>query len=100
MSLWAPLRQHEDDFIGRDPVAFPAKLLELQKEIDRRYARLVKEGRTKADPGDGWTTIALVVDELAAFIDIPDRKLRAQIVSVLRGRALARPGLLSAALES
>ncbi|PNG22354.1 hypothetical protein, partial [Streptomyces cahuitamycinicus] len=84
LSLWAPLCQHEDDFIGRDPVAFLAKLLELQREIDVRYARLVREGRTKAEPGDGWTTIALIVDELAAFIDIPDRKLRGQIVSVLR----------------
>ncbi|MFE1206278.1 hypothetical protein ACFW5V_31845 [Streptomyces sp. NPDC058762] len=84
LSLWAPLCQHEDDFVGRDPAAFLAKLLDLQKEIDVRYARLVKEGRTKAEPGDGWTTIALVVDELAAFIDIPDRKLRGQIVSVLR----------------
>ncbi|WP_190012460.1 hypothetical protein, partial [Streptomyces griseomycini] len=84
LSLWAPLCQHEDDFIGRDPAAFLAKLLELQREIDVRYARLVREGRTKAEPGDGWTTIALIVDELAAFIDIPDRKLRGQIVSVLR----------------
>ncbi|MER6109350.1 hypothetical protein [Streptomyces hirsutus] len=84
LSLWAPLCQYEDDFIGRDPVAFLAKLLELQREIDVRYARLVEEGRTKAEPGDGWTTIALVVDELAAFIDIPDRKLRGKIVSVLR----------------
>ncbi|MER5843469.1 hypothetical protein ABT099_24865 [Streptomyces prasinus] len=63
---------------------FLAKLLELQREIDGRYARLVREGRTKAEPGDGWDTIALVVDELAAFIDIPDRKLRGQSLSVLR----------------
>lgn len=84
LSLWAPLCQREDDFVGRDPAVFLAKLLELQKEIDRRYAKLVEEGRTKAAPGDGWEPIALIVDELAAFIDIPDRKLRAQIVSVLR----------------
>lgn len=84
LSLWAPLCQRDDDFVGRDPAVFLAKLLELQKEIDHRYARLVDEGRTKAQPGDGWEPIALVVDELAAFIDIPDRKLRGQIVSVLR----------------
>jgi hypothetical protein len=41
LSLWAPLCQHEDDFIGRDPVAFLAKLLELQKEIDRMRAHRV-----------------------------------------------------------
>jgi DNA segregation ATPase FtsK/SpoIIIE-like protein len=64
--------------------AFLAKLLELQREIDVCCARLVREGRTRAEPGDRWTTVALVVDELAAFIDIPDRKLRGQIVSVLR----------------
>lgn len=84
LSIWAPLCQREDDFVGRDPVAFLAKLLDLQREIDIRYARLVEEGRTKAEPGDGWEPIALIVDELAAFIDIPDRKLRGQIVSVLR----------------
>lgn len=84
LSLWAPLCSRPSDFVGRDPAAFLAKLLELQKEIDRRYATLVAEGRTKAEPGDGWEPIALVVDELAAFVDIPDRKLRSQIVSVLR----------------
>lgn len=84
LSLWAPLCQHEDDFVGHDPQAFLAKLQEIQREIDSRYARLVEEGRTKAVPGDNWEPIALIVDELAAFIDIPDRKLRGQIVSVLR----------------
>lgn len=84
LSLWAPLCSRRDDFVGRDPAAFLAKLTELQQEIDRRYATLVGEGRTKAEPGDGWEPIALIVDELAAFIDIPDRKLRGQIISVLR----------------
>lgn len=84
LSLWAPLCTAEGDFIGRDPEAFLAKLLWLQEEIDRRYAKLVKEGRVAAAPGDGWEPIALVIDELAAYIDIPDRKLRAKIVSVLR----------------
>ncbi|MEU1592818.1 FtsK/SpoIIIE domain-containing protein [Streptomyces sp. NPDC005708] len=84
LSMWAALCQNDDDFVGRDPEAFLNKLLELQQEIDRRYARLVKEGRTKAEPGDGWEPIALIVDELAAYIDIPDRKLRGRIVSVLR----------------
>ncbi|WP_328491266.1 FtsK/SpoIIIE domain-containing protein [Streptomyces zaomyceticus] len=84
LSMWAPLCQQEDDFVGRDPQAFLAKLLEVQREIDRRYAKLVREGRTKAEPDDGWEPIAVIVDELATFIDIPDRKLRAQIISVLR----------------
>ncbi|MFF8399839.1 FtsK/SpoIIIE domain-containing protein [Streptomyces sp. NPDC016172] len=84
LSMWAPLCQHEDDFVGRDPHAFLAKLLEVQREIDRRYAKLVRERRTKAEPDDGWEPIAVIVDELATFIDIPDRKLRAQIISVLR----------------
>lgn len=84
LSMWAPLCQRADDFIGRDPQAFLDKLLELQGEIDHRYARLVREGRTKAEPGDGWEPIALIVDELAAYIDIPDRKLRSRIVSTLR----------------
>lgn len=84
LSLWAPLCQRDDDFVGREPLLFLAKLLELQQEVDRRYAKLVQEGRTKAEPGDGWEPIALIVDELAAFIDIPDRKIRSQIVSVLR----------------
>ncbi|MFI7415320.1 FtsK/SpoIIIE domain-containing protein [Streptomyces sp. NPDC049627] len=84
LSMWAPLCQYEDDFVGRDPLAFLAKLLEVQREIDRRYAKLVRENRTKAEPDDGWEPIALIVDELATFIDIPDRKLRAQIISVLR----------------
>lgn len=100
LSLWAPLCQREDDFVGRDPAAFLAKLIELQEEIDRRYARLVEEGRTKAAPGDGWEPTALIVDELAAFIDIPDRKLRGKIVSVLRdvvsrGPACAIPVILA-----
>lgn len=94
LSLWAPLCQRPDDFVGRDPQAFLAKLLELQKEIDSRYARLVEEGRTKAAPGDGWEPIALIVDELAAFIDIPDRKLRGQIVSVLRDIVSRGPACL------
>lgn len=94
LSLWAPLCQRDDDFVGRDPEAFLAKLLELQGEIDQRYARLVAEGRTKAAPGDNWEPIALVVDELAAFIDIPDRKLRGKIVSVLRDIVSRGPACL------
>ena len=94
LSLWAPLCQRENDFIGRDPEAFLAKLLELQQEIDRRYAKLVEEGRTKAAPGDDWEPIGLIVDELAAFIDIPDRKLRGKIVSVLRDIVSRGPAAL------
>jgi S-DNA-T family DNA segregation ATPase FtsK/SpoIIIE len=94
LSLWAPLCQRPDDFVGRDPEAFLAKLLELQTEIDQRYARLVEEGRTKAAPGDNWEPIALIVDELAAFIDIPDRKLRGKIVSVLRDIVSRGPACL------
>ena len=94
LSLWAPLCQRPDDFVGRDPEAFLAKLLELQAEIDSRYARLVEEGRTKAAPGDDWEPIALIVDELAAFIDIPDRKLRGKIVSVLRDIVSRGPACL------
>jgi DNA segregation ATPase FtsK/SpoIIIE, S-DNA-T family len=96
LSLWAPLCHRDDDFIGRDPVAFLAKLLELQGEIDQRYARLVEEGRTKAAPGDDWEPIGLIVDELAAFIDIPDRKLRGKIVSVLRDVVSRGPACLVA----
>lgn len=96
LSLWAPLCQREDDFIGRDPEVFLAKLLELQTEIDGRYARLVEEGRTKAAPGDDWEPIGLIVDELAAFIDIPDRKLRGKIVSVLRDVVSRGPACLVA----
>lgn len=96
LSLWAPLCQRDDDFIGRDPEAFLAKLLELQTEIDQRYARLVEEGRTKAAPGDDWEPIGLIVDELAAFIDIPDRKLRGKIVSVLRDVVSRGPACLVA----
>jgi S-DNA-T family DNA segregation ATPase FtsK/SpoIIIE len=96
LSLWAPLCQRPDDFIGRDPEAFLAKLLELQTEIDVRYARLVEEGRTKAAPGDDWEPIGLIVDELAAFIDLPDRKLRGKIVSVLRDVVSRGPACLVA----
>lgn len=96
LSLWAPLCQRDDDFVGRDPEAFLAKLLELQTEIDRRYAQLVEEGRTKAAPGDDWEPIGLIVDELAAFIDIPDRKLRGKIVSVLRDVVSRGPACLVA----
>jgi S-DNA-T family DNA segregation ATPase FtsK/SpoIIIE len=96
LSLWAPLCQREDDFVGRDPAAFLAKILEIQEEVDRRFAKLVAEGRTKAVPGDGWEPIALIVDELAAFIDITDRKLRAQIVSVLRDILSRGPACLVA----
>ncbi|MFJ2722415.1 FtsK/SpoIIIE domain-containing protein [Streptomyces sp. NPDC087437] len=78
---WAPFA---DRFVGRDPKAFLELLLELQEEVDRRYAKLVKEDRTKATPGDGWEPIALLVDELAALIDIPETKIRAKIIPVLR----------------
>jgi S-DNA-T family DNA segregation ATPase FtsK/SpoIIIE len=96
LSLWAPLCQRPDDFVGRDPEAFLAKLLELQTELDVRYARLVEEGRTKAAPGDDWEPIGLIVDELAAFIDLPDRKLRGKIVSVLRDVVSRGPACLVA----
>lgn len=97
LSMWAPLCQRRDDFVGRDPEAFLAKLLELQAEIDVRYAKLVAEGRTKAEPDDGWEPIALIVDELAAFLDIPDRKLRARIISVLRDVLSRGPACLVSA---
>jgi len=81
LSPWAPFA---DRFVGRDPEAFLGMLLEIQAEVDRRYARLVEEGRTKAVPGDGWEPIALLIDELAALIDIPDTKTRNKIIPVLR----------------
>lgn len=97
LSPWAPFA---DKFVGRDPEAFLAMLLELQEEVDRRYAKLVAEGRTKAVPGDGWEPIALLIDELAALIDIPDAKTRKQIISVLRdilsrGPACGMPVILA-----
>ena len=68
-------------------------LLDLQSEMDERYAVLDRDRRRKITPADGFTPIVMVVDELAYFSATVGTKREQEAFSVLvrdlvaRGRA-------------
>ncbi|WP_308215883.1 FtsK/SpoIIIE domain-containing protein [Pseudonocardia sp. DR1-2] len=90
LGLW---RSCADRFVANSLDDAIAALLDLQSEMDQRYAVLDDERRRKIAPADGVPPIVVVLDELAYFSATVGTKREQEAFSVLvrdlvaRGRA-------------
>jgi hypothetical protein len=89
LACWAGVA---DRSIGPDLHEAVAVLAEVQAELDRRLLALLANRRRKLTPALGMPLLLVVVDELAFYVNAPDRKLAAEFVGrlrdlVARGRA-------------
>lgn len=90
LGLW---RSCAERFIGNDLTDATNALLDLQSEMDSRYAVLDEERRRKIAPSDEVAPIVVVIDELAYFTATVGTKREQEAFAVLvrdlvaRGRA-------------
>jgi hypothetical protein len=89
LACWAGVA---DRSIGPDLAEAVAVLAEVQAELDRRLLTLLANRRRKLTPALGLPLLLVVVDELAFYVNAPDRKLAAEFAGrlrdlVARGRA-------------
>lgn len=56
----------------------------LQEEMDQRYSQLLNTGKRKIIQGDELPLHVVVIDELAHYLNTPDRKERAEFTNLLR----------------
>jgi FtsK/SpoIIIE family len=89
LACWAGVA---DRSIGPDLAEAVAVLAEVQAELDRRLLALLANRRRKLSPTLGLPLLLVVVDELAFYVNAPDRKLAAEFAGrlrdlVARGRA-------------
>ncbi len=59
-------------------------LLRLQTELDIRLRALLRANRRKIRPGIGMPLIVVVIDELAHYLNGPDRRQNAEFANLLR----------------
>ena len=59
-------------------------LVNLQEEMDRRYAQLLRCGKRKVAQDDGLPLHVVVIDELAHYLTTSDRKERTKFTDLLR----------------
>lgn len=89
------LKEVADEFVGPDITRAITTLRRLQRVMDNRYAWLEACGRRKIAPGDGVTTITVIIDEIALYSTVlGDEKQQKDFVTLLRdlvarGRAAA-----------
>jgi hypothetical protein len=89
LACWAGIA---DRSVGADLAEAVAVLAEVQAELDRRLLALLANRRRKLTPTLGLPLLLVVVDELAFYVNAPDRKLSAEFAGrlrdlVARGRA-------------
>jgi hypothetical protein len=89
LACWAGVA---DRSVGADLAEAVAVLCEVQAELDRRLLALLANRRRKLSPNLGMPLLLVVVDELAFYVNAPDRKLAAEFAGrlrdlVARGRA-------------
>jgi hypothetical protein len=89
LACWAVVA---DRSIGADLAEAVAVLAEVQAELDRRLLALLANRRRKLTPTLAMPLLLVVVDELAFYVNAPDRKLSAEFAGrlrdlVARGRA-------------
>jgi hypothetical protein len=89
LACWADVA---DRSVGPDLHEAIDVLAEVQAELDRRLLTLLANRRRKLTPGLGLPLLLVVIDELAFYLNAPDRKLAAEFAGrlrdvVARGRA-------------
>jgi hypothetical protein len=70
--------------VGPDVAHANEVLRELRAEMDRRYELLLSSRRRKVAQGDGLPLEIVVCDELALYLSVGDRKLRAEFTELMR----------------
>jgi hypothetical protein len=81
LAAWAPVAER---LVGPDGDEAICLLRDLQREMDARYRELLARGLRKVRREDELSLHLVVVDELAFYLTLPDRKRRQQFAELLR----------------
>src|SRR5439155_17552017 len=81
LAAWAPIAEH---VVGPDGAQAVALLRALQREMDARYRDLLARGLRKVRREDRLPLHLAVVDELAFYLSMSDRRLRQEFAERLR----------------
>jgi DNA segregation ATPase FtsK/SpoIIIE-like protein len=81
LAAWAPVAER---LVGPDGGEAIGLLREVQREMDARYRELLARGLRKVRRDDGLALHLVVVDELAFYLSLPDRKQRQELTELLR----------------
>jgi FtsK/SpoIIIE family len=81
LAAWAPVA---DRLVGPDAGEAIELLRDVQREMDTRYRELLARGLRKVRRDDELSLHLVVVDELAFYVTLPDRKQRQELTELLR----------------
>jgi S-DNA-T family DNA segregation ATPase FtsK/SpoIIIE len=81
LAAWAPVA---DRLVGPDGGEAIGLLREVQREMDAGYRELLARGLRKVRRVDGLPLHLVVVDELAFYLTLPDRRQRQELTELLR----------------
>jgi S-DNA-T family DNA segregation ATPase FtsK/SpoIIIE len=81
LAAWAPVA---DRLVGPDGEEAIELLRSVQREMDARYRELLARGLRKVRRDDELPLHLVVVDELAFYLTLPDRKQRQELTDLLR----------------
>jgi hypothetical protein len=81
LAAWAPVAER---LVGPDVEQAIETLRALQREMESRYRELLALGLRKVRREDGLPLHLVVVDELAFYLSVPDKRLRVEFAEMLR----------------
>ena len=81
LAAWAPVAER---LVGPDGGEAIDTLRQVQREMDARYRELLARGLRKVRRDEGLPLHLVVVDELAFYVTLPDRKQRQELTELLR----------------
>jgi hypothetical protein len=81
LAAWAPVA---DRLVGPDGAEAIGLLRDVQRDMDARCRELLARGLRKVRRDDGLPLHLVVVDELAFYLTLPDRKQRQELTELLR----------------
>jgi DNA segregation ATPase FtsK/SpoIIIE-like protein len=81
LAAWAPVAER---LVGPDGGEAIGLLRDVQREMDARYRELLARGLRKVPRDDELPLHLVVVDELAFYLSLPDRRQRQELTELLR----------------
>jgi hypothetical protein len=81
LAAWAPVAER---LVGPNGVEAIGLLREVQRVMDARYRELLARGLRKVRREDELPLHMVVVDELAFYLSLPDRRQRQELTELLR----------------
>jgi hypothetical protein len=81
LAAWAPVAER---LVGPDGGEAIGLLRDVQREMDARYRELLARGLRKVRRDENLPLHLVVVDELAFYVTLPDRKQRQELTELLR----------------